>query len=138
MDKHNDTQKLRWPISEMALILFGIVGLAWEGVAAWNHESCDLMILGMCSGSLGVGLALLRPAKLSFFARLGALGFLASLLWFNYEEWQLGRTERLFCVPFVIFTGVSLIFIIWGSHPKMIALLESMGDSESCDFDDWD
>ncbi|WP_395752915.1 hypothetical protein [Prosthecobacter sp.] len=140
MKKQNDSKKLHWSTMQIFFTVSGCIMLWKEGGAVWKQDHCNLLALGTGAAFLSMGLTLLRPSKLLFLGRLGVLAFFSTLVWSCIEGWKTGSTDIPY-IPFSIVGGVSLIFIIWGGHPKIIALLEGMGGAESWDswdFDDWD
>ncbi|WP_395752913.1 hypothetical protein [Prosthecobacter sp.] len=130
MDKKNDTQKLRWSPFQIMLMALGLVIFWHERNTFWKGADWNFGALSLGAAFLGMGIALLRPSKLSLIARLGALAFLWPLVSLLVDDWNAGRMH-ISTIPVFIVAAMSLFFVICGGRPRMIALMERMGDSKN-------
>ncbi len=144
MKNLNNVNSLKWSLNKVLLMVFGLALLLREAKVLWGFEtSCNFLVVGLGLSFAGLGFTLLQPKRFSLVGRLAALCFFSSLCWFAIDELSADKTtglHGLFEMPGVIAGSLlSLSFIIWGSHPKVIALLEHMGKSEDFwDDGDWD
>jgi hypothetical protein len=143
MNNLNTVSNLRWSLNKVLLMAFGLALLAREArVLCVLETSCNILAVGFGLAIFGVGLTLLQPKRFSLVGRLAALCFFASLCWFVNGRWNSGNDITLPGIDDIVVVAtlglVSISFVFFGSHPKVITLLEHMCETEDFWDGDWD